>query len=57
MKNIIYLIWVWNTNAPRDLPGDEAFAYEELGPAQSMLMFWPRMYIETIGNNPIMTIY
>lgn len=32
MKNIIYLIWVWNTNAPRDIPGDEAFAYEE---------FWP----------------
>jgi len=26
------LIWVWNTNAPRDIPGDEAFAYEE---------FWP----------------
>jgi len=22
------LIWVWNTNAPRDIPGDEAFAYE-----------------------------
>ncbi len=26
------LIWIWNTNAPRDIPGDEAFAYEE---------FWP----------------
>jgi mannan endo-1,4-beta-mannosidase len=26
------LIWVWNTNAPRDRPGDEAFAYED---------FWP----------------
>lgn len=26
------LIWVWNTNAPRDIPGDEAFAYED---------FWP----------------
>jgi mannan endo-1,4-beta-mannosidase len=26
------LIWVWNTNAPRDTPNDEAFAYEE---------FWP----------------
>jgi mannan endo-1,4-beta-mannosidase len=22
------LLWVWNTNAPRDIPGDEAFAYE-----------------------------
>jgi mannan endo-1,4-beta-mannosidase len=21
------LIWVWNTNATRDIPGDEAFAY------------------------------
>lgn len=26
------LIWVWNTNAPRTIPGDEAFAYED---------FWP----------------
>ncbi len=26
------LLWVWNTNAPRDRPRDEAFAYEE---------FWP----------------
>jgi len=26
------LIWVWDTNAPRDRPGDEAFAYED---------FWP----------------
>jgi mannan endo-1,4-beta-mannosidase len=22
------LLWVWNTNAPRDIPGDEAFDYE-----------------------------
>ncbi|MBN1820869.1 MAG: hypothetical protein JW833_09130 [Prolixibacteraceae bacterium] len=22
------LIWVWNTNAPRDIPGDEAWPYE-----------------------------
>jgi mannan endo-1,4-beta-mannosidase len=22
------LLWVWNTNAPRDIPGDEAFEYE-----------------------------
>jgi mannan endo-1,4-beta-mannosidase len=26
------LIWVWNTNAPRDRPGDEASAYQD---------FWP----------------
>jgi len=26
------LIWVWNANAPRDIPGDEAYAYED---------FWP----------------
>ena len=26
------LIWVWDANAPRDIPGDEAYAYEE---------FWP----------------
>lgn len=26
------LLWVWNPNAPRDVPGDEAYAYEE---------FWP----------------
>ncbi len=26
------LIWVWNANAPRDLPGDEAFAYEHYFP-------------------------
>lgn len=26
------LIWVWNANAPRDVPGDKAYAYEE---------FWP----------------
>jgi mannan endo-1,4-beta-mannosidase len=26
------LLWVWNTNAPRDRPHDEAFAYED---------FWP----------------
>lgn len=26
------LIWVWNPNAPRDIPGDEAFDYE---------LFWP----------------
>ena len=22
------LLWVWNTNAPRDIPGDEAFDYD-----------------------------
>jgi mannan endo-1,4-beta-mannosidase len=26
------LIWVWNTNAPRDIPGDEALAYEDFFP-------------------------
>ncbi len=26
------LLWVWDANAPRDIPGDEAFAYEA---------FWP----------------
>lgn len=26
------LIWVWDTNAPRDIPGDEAFSYEDFYP-------------------------
>ena len=26
------LLWVWNTNAPRDIPGDEAFPYEMFFP-------------------------
>jgi len=26
------LIWVWNTNAPRDIPGDEAWSYEDFFP-------------------------
>jgi mannan endo-1,4-beta-mannosidase len=26
------LIWVWNANAPRDIPKDEAFAYKEYYP-------------------------
>ena len=26
------LIWVWNTNAPRDIPGDEAWAYGDFFP-------------------------
>ncbi len=26
------LIWVWNTNAPRNRPGDEAYAYEDFYP-------------------------
>jgi mannan endo-1,4-beta-mannosidase len=26
------LIWVWNTNAPRDIPGDEAWDYEMFYP-------------------------
>ena len=26
------LLWVWNTNAPRDIPGDEAWAYRDFFP-------------------------
>jgi mannan endo-1,4-beta-mannosidase len=26
------LLWVWNTNAPRDIPGDEAFPYADYFP-------------------------
>ncbi|MFW6287028.1 MAG: glycosyl hydrolase [Candidatus Sumerlaeota bacterium] len=26
------LLWVWNPNAPRDIPGDEAFAYADYYP-------------------------
>ena len=28
------LIWVWNANGPRDIPGDEAYDYEEFFPGQ-----------------------
>lgn len=31
------LIWVWNTNAPRDRPGDEAFAYEDFWPGSEYM--------------------
>jgi mannan endo-1,4-beta-mannosidase len=31
------LIWVWNTNAPRDRPNDEAFAYEEFWPGHEFV--------------------
>ncbi|UCE08360.1 MAG: glycosyl hydrolase family 26 [bacterium] len=35
------LIWVWNTNAPRDIPGDEAYSYEE---------FWPgHEYVDVLA--------
>ena len=35
------LIWVWNTNAPRDIPGDEAFAYVD---------FWPGIeYVDVLA--------
>ena len=35
------LIWVWNTNAPRDQPGDEACAYED---------FWPgHEYVDVLA--------
>ncbi len=26
------LLWVWNANAPRDIPGDEAYSYDEYFP-------------------------
>ena len=29
------LIWVWNTNAPRDIPGDEAWDYELFYPGDA----------------------
>ena len=29
------LLWVWNTNAPRDIPGDEAGAYEDYFPGEN----------------------
>ncbi len=29
------LIWVWNTNAPRDIPNDEAWAYELFYPGDN----------------------
>lgn len=28
------LLWVWNTNAPRAIPGDEAYAYEDFWPGE-----------------------
>lgn len=35
------LIWVWNANAPRDIPGDKAYAYEE---------FWPGLeYVDVLA--------
>ena len=35
------LIWVWDTNAPRDIPGDEAYSYEE---------FWPgHEYVDVLA--------
>ena len=35
------LLWVWDTNAPRDKPGDEAFAYED---------FWPGLeYVDVLA--------
>ncbi len=29
------LLWVWNTNAPRDIPGDEAFPYKDFFPGKA----------------------
>ncbi|MBN2320181.1 MAG: glycosyl hydrolase family 26 [Acidobacteria bacterium] len=35
------LIWVWNANAPRDIPGDEAYPYEA---------FWPGLeYVDVLA--------
>jgi mannan endo-1,4-beta-mannosidase len=35
------LIWVWNTNAPRDRPNDEAYAYQD---------FWPGLeYVDVLA--------
>lgn len=31
-KGLDNLLWVWNPNAPRDRPGDEAFAYTDYWP-------------------------
>jgi mannan endo-1,4-beta-mannosidase len=31
------LLWVWNPNAPRDTPGDEAGAYEDYYPGHDMV--------------------
>lgn len=31
------LIWVWNTNAPRDIPGDEAWPYEDFFPGNEYI--------------------
>jgi len=31
-KKLNNLIWVWNTNAPRNIPGDEAFPYSDFFP-------------------------
>jgi mannan endo-1,4-beta-mannosidase len=31
------LIWVWNTNAPRAIPGDEAGAYEDFWPGADVV--------------------
>jgi mannan endo-1,4-beta-mannosidase len=32
VKHLDNLIWVWNTNAPRDRPGDEAYNYADFYP-------------------------
>lgn len=34
-KELNNLIWVWNTNAPRDRPGDEAWPYEDFYPGDA----------------------
>ncbi len=34
VHNLTNLIWVWNANAPRDRPGDEAYAYADYYPTE-----------------------
>ena len=31
------LLWVWNANAPRDTPNDEAFAYKDFWPGHDVV--------------------
>jgi mannan endo-1,4-beta-mannosidase len=37
------LIWVWGANGPRDIPGDEAYAYKEFYPGKD--------YVDVLGTD------
>ncbi len=37
------LIWVWNANAPRDIPGDQAYSYKEYYPGHQ--------YVDVLATN------